>query len=198
MSEFSISDNIDRLTAQIRLLQGELEAEFAIRRANLRYTLQGKRAVFEEEILRAHRELRVGLAKYVFNANLMTVVTAPVIYGMIVPFVILDITITLYQWICFPVYGIEKVKRSDYFIFDRYHLAYLNILEAVNCAYCSYGNGLMAYAGEIAGRTEQYWCPIKHARKAISAHQHYIGFADFGDAETFRTKYGHTERGQGG
>jgi len=118
---------------------------------------------------------------------------APVIYAMIVPFVILDITITIYQWICFPVYGIEKVKRGDYFIFDRYHLAYLNILEAINCAYCSYGNGLMAYASEIAGRTEQYWCPIKHARKAISAHQLYIGFADFGDAETFRKKYGHPD-----
>ncbi|CAN5212422.1 hypothetical protein BH10PSE10_BH10PSE10_20790 [soil metagenome] len=197
MSEFPIGENIDRLTAQIKLLQGELEAEFAIRRAKLRYTLQGKRAVFEEEILRAHRELRVGLAKYVFNANLITVVTAPVIYGMIVPFVILDITISLYQWICFPVYGIGKVKRSDYFIFDRYHLAYLNILEAINCAYCSYGNGLMAYASEISARTEQYWCPIKHARKAVAAHEHYIGFADFGDGKTFRKKYGHPERGQG-
>ena len=188
-----MSDNTDRLLAQIKLLQGELEAEFAIRRAKLRYTLQGTRAVFEEEILRAHRELRVGLFTYIFNARLLTILTAPVIYAMIVPFVLLDITITIYQWICFPVYGIERVKRSDYFIFDRYHLAYLNILEAINCAYCSYGNGLMAYAGEIAGRTERYWCPIKHARKAISSHQHYIGFADFGDGETFRTKYGHTD-----
>ncbi|MBN9580828.1 MAG: hypothetical protein J0G37_04885 [Afipia sp.] len=197
MSEFPVSENIDRLAAQIKLLQGELEAEFAIHRAKLRYTLQGKRAVFEEEILRAHRELRVGLAKYVFNASLLTILTAPVIYAMIVPFVILDIAITIYQWICFPVYGIEKVKRSDYFIFDRYHLAYLNILEAINCAYCSYGNGLMAYASEISARTEQYWCPIKHARKVIAAHEHYVGFADFGDAETFRKKYGHLERGQG-
>lgn len=197
MSE-PVSDNIDRLTAQIKLLQGELEAEFAIRRAKLRYTLQGTRAVFDEEILRAQRELRVGLVKYVFNASWLTVLTAPVIYGMIVPFVILDITLTVYQWICFPVYGIEKVKRSDYFIFDRYHLAYLNILEAINCAYCSYGNGLLAYGSEIAGRTEEYWCPIKHARKAISAHQHYIGFADFGDAKTFREKYGHTDHGPHG
>lgn len=197
MSEFPVSENIDRLAAQIKLLQGELEAEFAIHRAKLRYTLQGKRAVFEEEILRAHRELRVGLAKYVFNASLLTILTAPVIYAMIVPFVILDIAITIYQWICFPVYGIEKVKRSDYFIFDRYHLAYLNILEAINCAYCSYGNGLMAYASEISARTEQYWCPIKHARKVIAAHEHYVGFADFGDAKTFRRKYGHLERGQG-
>lgn len=189
-----MSENIDRLMTQIKALQGELEAEFAIRRAKLQYTLRGSRAVFEQEILRAHRELRVGLARYVFNANILIILTAPVIYAMIVPFVLLDVCITAYQWICFPVYGIEKVKRSDYFIFDRYHLAYLNILEKINCAYCSYGNGLMAYAGEISARTEQYWCPIKHARKAISAHEHYVGFADFGDAETFRKKYGHPEQ----
>ena len=79
-----MSENIDRLVAQIKLLNGELEAEFAIRRAKLRYTLQGTKAIFEEEILRAHRELRVGLAKYVFNASLLTIITAPVIYAMIV------------------------------------------------------------------------------------------------------------------
>lgn len=189
-----MNENIDRLVAQIKLLNGELEAEFAIRRAKLQYKLKGSRAVFEQEILRAHRELRVGLAKYVFNAGLLTILTAPVIYAMIVPFVILDVTITIYQWVCFPVYGIEKVKRRDYFIFDRYHLAYLNILEAINCAYCSYGNGLMAYASEISARTEQYWCPIKHARKTIAAHEHYAGFADFEDAKAFREKYGHPDK----
>ena len=77
-----MSENTDRLLAQIKLLQGELEAEFAIRRAKLRYTLQGTRAVFEEEILRAHRALRVGLFTYIFNARLLTILTAPVIYAM--------------------------------------------------------------------------------------------------------------------
>jgi hypothetical protein len=42
-------------------------------------------------------------------------------------------------------------------IFDRTHLAYLNLVEKINCAYCSYGNGLAAYLREIAARTEQYW-----------------------------------------
>jgi hypothetical protein len=55
-------------------------------------------------------------------------------------------------------------------VFDRYHLAYLNVLEKLNCAYA---NGLIAYVREIAGRTEQYWCPIKHARRVIGAHSHY-------------------------
>jgi hypothetical protein len=93
------------------------------------------------------------------------VLTAPVIYAVIVPLVLLDLFVTIYQRVCFPVYGIPKVNRGDYLIFDRHHLAYLNALEKLNCAYCSYANGLIAYVREIAGRTEQYWCPIKHARR---------------------------------
>lgn len=189
-----MNENVSRLLTQIKSLQTELDAELAIIRTNLQYRLEGKRAVFEAEILKAHRALRIGVAKYITNASLLVILTAPVIYSVIIPFVLLDIFITLYQWICFPIYGIERVKRRDYFIFDRAHLAYLNIVEKINCAYCSYGNGLMAYASEIAGRTEQYWCPIKHARKAISAHEHYSSFAEFGDAEGFRKKYGHPER----
>lgn len=188
-----MNTNIERLLANIKSLQIELDAELAILRNDLQYHLEGKRAVFEAEILKAHRALRVGLAKYVTNANPLIILTAPIIYSVLIPFVLLDLFITAYQWICFPIYGIEKVKRSDYFIFDRAHLAYLNIVEKINCAYCSYGNGLMAYAGEIAGRTEQYWCPIKHARKVISTHEHYSGFAEFGDAKSFRKKYGNVE-----
>jgi hypothetical protein len=108
------------------------------------------------------------------------------IYSLIVPFVLLDISSASIR--CFPVYGIEKVKRSDYLIFDRYHLAYLNLLEKINCTYCSYGNGLLAYACETASRTERYWCPIKHARRIIAEHEEYNRFAEFGDADTFRKR----------
>jgi hypothetical protein len=183
-----MGSTIEQLVDQIRSLQSELEAELAIRRANLNYTLSSGRARFEREVLRAHRAFRINLARYVFNADVMHVVTAPVIYSLIVPFVLLDILVTVYQAVCFPVYGIEKVKRSDYLIFDRHHLAYLNLIEKINCAYCSYGNGLLAYAREIAGRTEQYWCPIKHARRVIAAHEGYDGFAEFGDADAFRKR----------
>ena len=183
-----MASSIDQLVEQIKALQSELEAELAIRRANLNYTLQSGRVRFEQEVLRAHKALRVNLARYIFNANVMHVVTAPIIYSMIIPLVLLDIFVTVYQAVCFPVYGIEKVRRSDHLIFDRYHLAYLNLLEKINCAYCSYGNGLLSYAREIAGRTEQYWCPIKHARRVIAAHEGYDRFAEFGDAAAFRQR----------
>jgi hypothetical protein len=66
------------------------------------------------------------------------------------------------------------------------HLAYLNLIEKINCAYCSYGNGVMAYGREVVARTEQYWCPIKHARKIMAAHPYYAGFVDFGDAQSYK------------
>jgi heat shock protein HspQ len=46
----------------------------------------------------------------------------------------------------------------------------------------------MAYGREVVGLTEQYWCPIKHARRVLQAHPHYHGFADYGDAEHFRAE----------
>ena len=78
------------------------------------------------------------------------------------------------------------MHRRDYFVYDRAYLGYLNIIEKINCGYCSYGNGLISYIREIVGRTEQYWCPIKHARRVLHAHPYYDGFVDYGDAEIYR------------
>jgi len=176
---------ITDLMNRISDLEGQLEAELAKRRAELKFGLERGRVVFEEEVLRRHRELRVSLARYLLKARFWVVLTAPVIYLLIVPLFLLDICVTIYQFVCFPVYGIEKVSRRDYLVFDRHHLSYLNALEKLNCAYCSYANGLIAYTREIAGRTELYWCPIKHARRVIGSHANYTEFADYGDAEAY-------------
>jgi hypothetical protein len=181
-----MNPHIAALTEKIRLLEAELEAELAQRRAELRVGLEKGRAYFEQEILRRHRELRTRLSRYILNASPLVVVTAPVIYAVIIPLVLLDLFVTVYQAICFPAYGIPKVRRRDYLVFDRHHLAYLNALEKLNCAYCSYANGLINYVREIASRTEQYWCPIKHARRVIGVHPRYNLFEDYGDAEGYR------------
>ena len=176
------------LVEKMQSLEAELEAELAKRRAELRVGLEKGRAVFEEEILRRHRELKTRLSAYVLGAQPLVILTAPVIYSVILPLVLLDLFVTVYQAICFPVYGIPKVRRRDYLVFDRHHLAYLNALEKLNCAYCSYANGLIAYVREIASRTEQYWCPIKHAKRLVGAHTRYALFEDYGDAESYQRR----------
>ena len=142
----------------------------------------------QREVLRIHREIKTRASRYLIDANPLMILSAPVIYSLIVPIALVDLWVMAYQAICFPVYKIPKVRRRDYLVFDRHHLAYLNIIEKVNCAYCSYANGAIAFVREVAARTEVYWCPIKHARRVLGPHPHYQGFADFGDAGAFRGK----------
>jgi hypothetical protein len=63
---------------------------------------------------------------------------------------------------------------------------HLNTIEKVNCTYCGYGNGVIAYTREIISRTEQYWCPIRHAHHVIDAHRRYPQFFAFGDAQSYQ------------
>jgi hypothetical protein len=182
------SPQIAALVERIRLLEGELEAELAKRSAGLRIRFEQGRIVFEHELVARHRALKVRLSSYLLNARPLVVLTAPIIYSLIVPFALLDLFITIYQVTCFPVYGIPRVRRRDYIVFDRGHLAYLNAIERLNCEYCSYASGLIAYVREIASRTEQYWCPIKHATRIIGTHARYSGFEDYGDAEGYRSQ----------
>jgi hypothetical protein len=180
-----MNPHIAALTEKIRALEKELDAELAKRRAELRIGLEHGRVAFEEELLRRHRALRRKLLPYILGANPLVILTSPVIYAGVVPFLLLDLFVTVYQAVCFPIYGIAKVKRADYLVFDRHHLAYLNALEKLNCAYCSYANGLIAYVREIAARTEQYWCPIKHARRVVGTHARYALFDDYGEGEGY-------------
>lgn len=183
-----MTTQLDMLMEKLRGVEAEIEVELAKRREELRFHLEKRRIVFEKEVLRLHREFKTRVSRYIIEANPLTVLTAPLIYSMIVPIALLDLSVMVYQAICFPVYRIPKVRRRDYLVFDRHHLAYLNIIEKFNCAYCSYANGAIAFMREVASRTEVYWCPIKHARRVLGPHPHYQGFADFGDAEGFRDK----------
>ncbi len=180
--------HLDLLTEKLRSVEAEIEAEMAKRREELRFQVVNHRIVFEQEVLRLQRAIKTRALRYLIEANPLMILSAPVIYSLIVPIALADIWVMAYQAICFPVYRIPKVRRRDYLVFDRHHLAYLNIIEKINCAYCSYANGAIAFVREVAARTEVYWCPIKHARRVLGPHPHYQGFADFGDAEGFQSR----------
>jgi hypothetical protein len=177
---------ISELLARIQHMESEIELEMKRKRAELQADFDETRVRFEREVLEQQGRFKTGVIAYLLTANLLSVLTAPVIYALFVPILVLDLSITIYQHICFRAYGLPRVKRSNYFVYDRTHLAYLNLIEKINCAYCSYGNGVMAYGREVVARTEQYWCPIKHARKIMAAHPYYTGFVDFGNAQSYK------------
>jgi hypothetical protein len=177
---------IERLAQLEAELEEELEKDLADKRRAFRYSVERGRAEFAAELDALHRRLRLGWLAFLVETPLESLLIAPVIYSLIAPVAALDAWLWLYQAVSFPIYGIEKVDRSEYIVLDRRGLPYLNWIERWNCEYCGYANGVIAYAREIASRTEQYFCPIKHSRRCRGAHARYSEFVDFGDAETYR------------
>jgi len=177
---------IDELIERIEELEEEVQLEFDERRTKFGFIVEEKRIRFAEDVARLQRTSKTGTWRYFADARPVTWLTAPVIYFGLVPMLGLDLFLVIYQAICFPVYRIPKVKRSEYMALDRGDLPYLNPIERWNCFYCGYANGLAGYFREIAARTEQYWCPIKHARRIRAAHDHYPGFFEYGDAESYK------------
>lgn len=176
---------IKQLIDQIKQLEDELSNEIQQHEDTLLFQLKGKKVEFEQSIRQAHRRLKINAWVWLVGVRPINIITAPIIYSMIIPLLIVDLTISFYQITCFPIYKIARVRRSGYIVFDRQHLAYLNIFEKFHCLYCSYANGLIAYVQEVLARTELYFCPIKHAHKLLSTHRHYRRFMSYADADNY-------------
>ena len=183
-----MDNRIEALIEAMKKLEQELLEEIEKKEAEFYYQVVGRKVRFEAEIKKRHRALMQRLAPYLSEAALLNILTAPFIWFILIPAMVLDLSVTIFQAVCFRAYGIPRVKRRRYIIIDHQALAYLNFIEKLNCMYCSYANGLIAYIREIAGRTEQYWCPIKHARLQASMHSRYGKFLEYGDAEGYRSR----------
>jgi hypothetical protein len=183
-----MNDNLRQMIESVRELEAKIEAELHRRQEALQYSIHNGRVFFEKELKLKNTALKKSISEYIKGARWSVILTAPIIYSLIIPLVLLDIFMSIYQAICFPIYGIPKVRRSDYLVFDRLMLDYLNGIQKINCAFCSYGNGILAFGHEVAARSEQYWCPIKHAKKVRGVHSRYPVFTDFGDGEQYHVK----------
>jgi len=183
-----MNDRIQQLLAQITTLEDELRTALNEQQSSIFFQIKGKRVEFEQSIKETHRRLKRNFFRWLITDRPQNLITGPIIYSMIVPLLITDLFITFYQLTCFPIYGIKKVKRSDYIIFDRQQLNYLNFIEKFHCTYCAYGTGMIAYISEIVARTEQYFCPNKHARKILGTHSRYAHFLEYGEADNYEAK----------
>ena len=183
-----MNDRIRNIIAKITALEDDLRTALQEQQTSMFFQIKGKRIEFEQSMKQAHRQLKTGFFRWLVTNRPQNLITGPIIYGMIVPLVILDFFVSLYQAACFPIYKIAKVRRADYIVLDRQHLEYLNFIEKFHCTYCAYGTGLIAYMCEIVARTEQYFCPIKHARKILGTHARYASFLDYGEATDYEAK----------
>jgi hypothetical protein len=181
-----MTQRMQELAGEIVRLQGELDREIAAQRKVLGVKLEAALVDFEDGVVAEQRALRIKVASFLAQSSFGATVTAPIIYSLIIPFLLADIWVVIYQAVYFQACGITRVRRSDYIVFDRRHLAYLNWIEAMNCLFCAYANGLVSYIRQVSSRAEQYWCPIKHALKIHDPHTRYQKFLKCGDADGCR------------
>ena len=180
---------LEQIIIEIKKLERELLAELELKQEEYSYVIRNRKVQFERETREYHRALATRLHIYFAESSLLTILTAPIIWACLIPAIFLDVFVSVYHAICFRIYGIPLVRRSDYIVVDRHSLQYLNLIEKLNCVYCGYFNGLIAYVQEIAARTEQYWCPIKHARRMNALHSRYHRFFEFGDGELYQKSF---------
>jgi hypothetical protein len=166
-----MNDRISQILAQMAALEADLRTAVQEQESRVFFQINGKRVEFERSVKEAHRKLRKNFFRWLVTDRPQNLVTGPIIYAMIVPLMLLDLCVSFYQWTCFPIYGIAKVRRGDYLVFDRRHLGYLNFIEKFHCTYCEYGNGLMGYMAKILG-----------------THSRYNRFLNYGEADAYEAR----------
>jgi len=177
---------IQEIIEQIKNLEKRLSIEIQKKQEDFFYKINGRKVRFDKATREYHKTLITKVRTYLYNAGFLKIITAPLVWFCIIPALFLDFVVMVFQLICFPVYRIPKVSRSDYIVLDRHSLKYLNGIEKINCVYCGYFTGLMAFVREVGGRAEQHWCPIKHARKVGAVHSRYNKFLPYGDADSYK------------
>lgn len=176
------------LLFEIRDLENSVVDRLMRREEEDAFQVNDRTVALKNDIVKSHKGLRISVWRFLYEASATSYLIAPLIYFMIFPAVIVDFSVSVYQMVCFPILGISKVNRSDYVVLDRRKLIYLNWIEKVNCDYCGYFNGVIAYTREIASRSEQYFCPIRHATKVKGLHERHARFLPFGEIEDFRAR----------
>jgi hypothetical protein len=175
---------LNPLLYKVRWLKEVLLRELNQKRAKIHSGFY--RNSFHLQIHKSHQQFIKSVPRYLLDAQKLNFLIAPIAWAILPIALLLDITLWFYQAICFPVWHIPKVKRGDFITIDRHRLAYLNWIEKLNCVYCGYFNGLAAYICEVAARTEQYWCPVKHKHEQNFPHSRNKNFVDYSDGEKFR------------
>jgi len=183
-----MSDKIKEIIEEIEAMKVKLGEEIAQQEKDISYEIQNGYVQFEKEVLDKQKENMKNLLAWFRDIPLLHLLASPLVYGMIIPAMLFDIILFVYQQVIFRIFKFKFIKRSDYILFDRQYLGYLNSIEKLNCLYCTYFNGLMQYASAIAGRTELYFCPIKHAKKVAYQHDYYDEFFRYGDEDEYQKK----------
>lgn len=88
-----MTNRVQELVSRIHALELELEKELKHHARNLASDFDNKRIRYEQEVIVQQKRFKMGLFKYLWTADLRSYLSAPFIYSLIFPLIILDIFI---------------------------------------------------------------------------------------------------------
>lgn len=114
-----MNDQISQILARMAELEDELRTAVHHQESKMCFQIKGKKIEFERSVKAAHRKLKKSFFRWLVTDRPQNLLTGPIIYAMLIPMLMFDACVTFYQWACFPIYRITKVRRSDYIVCDR-------------------------------------------------------------------------------
>jgi len=139
-----MNQSLDALEEKIKELEKSMAKKIQQARSKLTSERNQGRAVFLPEVRKRHRAMARRAWRTLWESPFLIILTAPVIFSLIIPLSILDLFLSVYQRICFPVYRNPLIVRAEYVVINRQMLSYLNVIEKLNCVYCGYKNSILA------------------------------------------------------
>lgn len=98
-----MNGRINDILAQMAALEADLRTAVHDQESRMFFQIKGKRVEFERSVRDAHRQLKTGFLRWLVSNRPQNLVTGPLIYGMVVPLLMLDACASFYQWACFPI-----------------------------------------------------------------------------------------------
>ena len=86
-----MNERIRQILDQIKALEDEMQSELNEQSKRWFYQIQGKRIEFERSIKETHRSIKLGIFHWFLTVRPQNYLTAPIIYGMIVPMFLFDL-----------------------------------------------------------------------------------------------------------
>ena len=98
-----MSDRLTEILEEISGLEKEIQQEIKRKEEEFEYKIRKGKVIFEDEVLKLQKAFSRPLFRYLMGARPLNVLTAPIIYALIIPAALVDSCIFLYQLICFPL-----------------------------------------------------------------------------------------------
>ncbi|MFT6589714.1 MAG: hypothetical protein ACI9I0_000224 [Rhodoferax sp.] len=130
-----MKDRINEILAQMAALREKLRSIMYAQKSRMFFQIKGKHITFEPTVKTAHHQRKNNFFRWLIKSRTQNLITRPISYSIVLPLMLLDLCVSFYQWSCLPIYGITKVRRSDYIVIDRHHLEFLNFIEKFHCTH---------------------------------------------------------------